>query len=856
MPSAHSNPHSQKQAPSFEKEKSGSTASSSIPTGPRANRASSRGTRGTAWRGAAVSPFNPRFPTTNGIIPAKRDRLGDIKVPLGPKLVLQDHANLIKGKPQPPSMSERPLRSSEQRPYPAHVTAVSRTDDEMVKTEHTSSGASLTPVTVMNKMQDVIMEDAEAVQETQIAPTTDSKPGSPPPPRIADHDEHLEDQDFKDAINIINREIANLEKQQASIDAELIRRQQVACVLEDLLLSSRNAYDAAQPEEHVYHEMGNDPGEQVQALQSPPPPADAIMSDAGALDISPRFPATPQRPLRPPYTLEVKSIVRRRTPPVADLPFRRHDSSRRDDSELLKEQEDEFMTKQEAILDALRETQADQEDALEDYAEWYREAYKKWRLSVIRKEEEEKEQQRMDEIEQEALASAHPVTTPGRRRTTAFGTDLDIEMVLKQSAAEAEEDSANPDYEREALIPDMLTPMERQEQAVPDYKNIVRAEDVWSKFGFWVPSDKFTEEEHEILVQYLESNAPTVKGPETGRVKAFGLLAEQLQNKSYRDCIIHYYLSKKSFNWKQYSPLGREERDQAGKPKRGRGKPKPTSSSLVSNLAGKEEAAEDNGGGKGRARLQRKAAPQQFLTSAPMLPTPPPEKPTRARTTNTVKGQKGASATGTDGEKKQRKPRSTVPKDKQARKPRNQHTVPVNSMDGQLESFGPMPAPLVTTTWSPEEKRRRLEEAQLLASFAAPSVAQQVEIRSSDQRPLPGLPPSYQQASFAGDQTISRPSQERALTPKANLGSQSTKESPRAQGNSYWSKSEKNLFPELYRTFGSNWEAIAGCMEAKTPAMVSKYIQSHTLLSLSLADHPSRRLKIMRCGRLNGVLLI
>jgi hypothetical protein len=54
-----------------------------------------------------------------------------------------------------------------------------------------------------------------------------------------------------------------------------------------------------------------------------------------------------------------------------------------------------------------------------------------------------------------------------------------------------------------------------------------------------------------------------------------------------------------------------------------------------------------------------------------------------------------------------------------------------------------------------------------------------------------------------------------------------------AQASSYWSVSETTDFPNLLRSFGTDWQAIANYMKTKTTVMVSHLVNALTVMRLS-----------------------
>ena len=59
---------------------------------------------------------------------------------------------------------------------------------------------------------------------------------------------------------------------------------------------------------------------------------------------------------------------------------------------------------------------------------------------------------------------------------------------------------------------------------------------------------------------------------------------------------------------------------------------------------------------------------------------------------------------------------------------------------------------------------------------------------------------------------------------------------PQQQASSYWSVAESQDFPQLLRSFGTDWSAIAGHMQTKTPTMVRQPPTFHSSYFSSIAE--------------------
>ncbi|KAJ4353075.1 hypothetical protein N0V95_003670 [Ascochyta clinopodiicola] len=243
-----------------------------------------------------------------------------------------------------------------------------------------------------------------------------------------------------------------------------------------------------------------------------------------------------------------------------------------------------------------------EEDTLRQYAA----TYKQWRRS-IRQWDDEREQD-----DQERQPSAEPslkATTPdvqssavgplldvpgptGRRsHASRWATELDLEAVIKESLKTAEEErmgkqDSEPkrsmaDPEKEADLPLELSEAEAQRRNFVD-TNFQRepGQGIFA-FHYEPPEDDFTLDEHRVMVaNYRDQYA-----------KKWGRLAEILYKecgteRTYKDCINHYYATKWAREYKG-KVRGRRggARKRGGGTARGRG--------AIVNMERSEAAGED-----------------------------------------------------------------------------------------------------------------------------------------------------------------------------------------------------------------------------------------------------------------------
>lgn len=135
----------------------------------------------------------------------------------------------------------------------------------------------------------------------------------------------------------------------------------------------------------------------------------------------------------------------------------------------------------------------------------------------------------------------------------------------------------------EAIVPDMiLSKTERDKTRYKDYNNMIRDKStIVDRFRLQEPPDDWTEEEQKLFIErYVETP------------KQWGQIAKGIPNRDFRDCILHYYRTKKEANYK--AQVGRSKRSskRGGKGK-GRGRA-PRTNALTAELARKDDEDADS----------------------------------------------------------------------------------------------------------------------------------------------------------------------------------------------------------------------------------------------------------------------
>jgi serine/arginine repetitive matrix protein 2 len=433
---------------------------------------------------------------------------------------------------------------------------------------------------------------------------------------------------------------------------------------------------------------------------------------------------------------------------------------------------------------------------LQQYAERYRE----WRQNVrpLDAERDLEDQERQPSAEPSLKATTPDVSTAGmpglldaplavfgrRNHASRWATELDYQETIQASLKMAEEERmgkketeprrAMADPEKEADLPLELIEGEAQRRRYIDTNFQREPGQGLFVFHYEPPEDDFTEEEHRVMVyNYKDQYA-----------KKWGKLAEILYKevgteRTYKDCINHYYATK----W---------DREYKGKVRRkpgGKKQPKaiPRSRGAIANMDRSEvpgdEALPLALTETGRPR--RSAAPTfggmetEFDQSAG-VPTPG-----RAR-----------RQTDADGTQEKAVRRGKIAKEKGSRKAKNPPlaAAPAGS-PGKLDRKEKGPG--VKT--EDEFTKRPLGEVSMPFQMPTPtpvhaSLLEEPSMLTSE--PLTGMP---------SHGTMDRPR---------------TQPSARPGPSSYWSVSELQDFDKNVEHFGTDWVAFANHMGTKTHIMI------------------------------------
>nr|AYN62238.1 transcriptional regulator POX01907 [Penicillium oxalicum] len=426
----------------------------------------------------------------------------------------------------------------------------------------------------------------------------------------------------------------------------------------------------------------------------------------------------------------------------------------------------------------------------------YMSHYKRWRLEVW---ELDRLKEKKPMTPGPVSPPAPPVPTPpaavsesreGRRYKG--NSELDFLNALKASEISAQEElerrrtrmaTARPDLAREAIIPDMLEPRQVKAGIFKDVNNTVDPSDAMEVFGFLPPPNDFTPEEHQLFTDAFMAYP-----------KKWGKIAESLPGRDFRQCIIHYYLTKEEIKYK--AKLNKRWS------RRGRGKARssrPKSNALIADLGvvkpdfdGEEEQpppVTDTG------RPRRAAAPtfgDSNDSEGAVAGSRRGQSVKDGELTEKPAVRRGGRATGT---RTQRRGAKVVQQD-----PKSQPSTP----QGSNTPVPPAPKiesgidALVEVALPPEKE---LVEKEPLPSASRPKAGRG---RAKD-----GI---YVFESTETDPTTATPKPS-----ESGYGS--------LQPTSYWSVPEQRDFPRLLAHFGRDFEGISSFMKTKTTVMVKNYYQ-------------------------------
>ncbi|KAL9082007.1 MAG: hypothetical protein Q9159_006803 [Coniocarpon cinnabarinum] len=489
------------------------------------------------------------------------------------------------------------------------------------------------------------------------------------------------------------------------------------------------------------------------------------------------------------------------SPEVQSLPFLNHaPPTPLSDIDVMKENQKRHETLESTLHLELRrrheDARASDDELRVEYENYYRAWRKQWRVSDMQhkiRDDTERHEQTDAAGPQSATEVSPPLPTPGEsRRRGLHATDYELEKVLEMSKLEAEQAAkeqqerdavnAKPNWDVEAVIPALRQSEDIAVGRFADMSCFRNPREMVKAWELDPETDNFTKEEHDTMLTNFKDFP-----------KKFGKIAEGLEGRTYKDCINHYYATK----WNsQYKP----PKDKRRKPKTPRVKSgpnaRPRANNLISNL--NEDAKPDLYDGDEAAaplnaytdsgRPKRAAAPT-FKDKEGQIEPLSLNTPAKKNGKVELNGERA-------GEKSGRK-RAATTKEPRARKQRG----PLVRRDSRS------PEKMDAEPPGAERSQPTARDLEVANSLAALGGSQSSLLQRPSNAPAFSVEPSQSRTPMG---------------PEA--GKIQTVRSGNATGtSSYWSVQEVDIFPSLVEKHGTDWYAIAEQMGSKSHTMVKNY---------------------------------
>ena len=778
-----------------------------IPTGPRAERAPpptrqaappiARGPsiRGPSMiprtgRGGAWSWVNPDFPkhTPRGpsqpsimnVVPTKRDSIGEDRSRAGPPSAESAESAVAKWRrANAPSGTTTNQHGSKDmapsQPSPGIMHRIPTKLETAIKNEQANDDKSKDSASNADGDKEDESSDEAAGEDNQM---------------------DLDEEDFAEAEKKFDREMQALEAKRPPTPRS---HPQLLVLLDEL-----DALATALEEKTKANQMDGNVHSAPVSMGLPSPK----VGDAEEYDYKPEQSISP-----------VPIKARPQTPPIEGLPFL-NNGPPTPFSEIDDLQED--LVHQGEVEDVLVERLMKQRDLFfaeeksikADFASLYR----PWRMTIEDFEDERKTENALADSSatDESPATVQAPSVVGRRGRVI--SDLGFTEALRMSQNTFEEEKARREREalvylpaktfnpeREAVVPDMLDEFEAQDYLYTDINNKIKTESALELLCFVPQQDDFTSAEKEtFLYNYLLYP------------KRFGLIAEALEGRDFRDCVQHYYLTKHLVKYKDQEAAFLKTKKGRKMASQMRSQIRPRASGLMSTFDGNGDYEAQNIALTEKGRPKRAAAP----TFGDVVEA---ETNTPAVTSTPVRRGAAASKDSISGPVSSEKPatrRTRAPtKEKPGRKPKAQllATTPAPSPQKPVPENvrGVSKEPVVTES-SP--RIDELDGAQVLAGLSS---GHPFPMQIYPQ-PTPEVWPTSRPSTSNLDhipQYVPQVAQEQPHPPQQRA-------TTTPQTSSYWSVPERQDFHNLVRHFGTNWQAIASTMKTKTHTMVNSSLFS------------------------------
>ena len=763
-----------------------------IPTGPRAERAPpsirqapppiARGQqikgpsmmRGGAWSWVNPdlpkhTPRGPSQPSIMNVVPKKRDSIGEDKSKSSLPTAESAESAIAKWRranaPASIAASQHVPKEGPSQPSPGIMHRVPTTRDA-IKEEQTDTDESRDQATGPDGDKEDEESDEAAADDTQM---------------------DLDEEDFVEAERKYDRDMQALQARRPPTPRS---HPQLLELLDEL-----DALGSALEERKKTAPAGEDICGPSTSIGLPSPK----VGDAEEVDYKRKS------SFSPPPTKE-----RPQTPPIDSLPFL-NNGPPTPFSEIEDLQEDKGQ--QDLVEEVLFERLTRQRNLLlsedDQIKEVFSRVYKLWRTSIEDFEEERRAEETLVDpsgADDMLLATSTP-SVVGRRGRVISELAMDEVLKISQETAAKEERARRereaPIYlppetfnsEREAVVPDMLDKFEAQTCMFADTNNLIDPELTLDLLCFVPTPDDFTSAEREtFLVNYLLCP------------KRFGTIADALEGRDFRDCVQHYYLTKRLVKYKDQEAAFSKTRK--GRKMQMRGQIRPRASGLMSTFDGMMDIEAQNIALTEKGRPRRAAAPTfgDVVENETATPAATPARRGAASNKDNPAGALSSEKPPT------RRPRGPT-KEKPGRKPKAQLLAAAPGPSPQKSvpeiARGVSKEPVIPDS---EPRIDELDGAHVLAglSTSEPYHAHMYH-RQPPPEPWPTRPPPTSMEQIP--QHVPHIPQEQPHPPQQ-------KAAAAPQTSSYWSVPEQQDFYNLVRHFGTDWPAIASTMKTKTHIMV------------------------------------
>jgi serine/arginine repetitive matrix protein 2 len=446
------------------------------------------------------------------------------------------------------------------------------------------------------------------------------------------------------------------------------------------------------------------------------------------------------------------------------------------------------------LLNVMNDAERKRQVQLQDV---FSQEYRAWRhritdFEMVQRGPETQPVEKQIEVEMpDAPPDPNPaISTPTQAgRQHKFGSQFDLERALEESLKEEERrkekaDKENKDKEapseREAIIPDQLSPAEVALRKFCDVSLLRKAADALRVFEFAPPEDTLTEEQDRKLRQLYDKD-----------VKAWHKLADAVGSTT-KACINHYYATK----WDNPYKSARKKKRKAEK--------------KVANRMRVDldpEPVDTNMGVTETGRPRRAAAPTQFIHAGKQNGGDGEGQAAAAA----AAGKKTA-ANVANGEEKTTKRKA---KEKPARKTRA--TLGARSAQKAKDKKSMAPPDPDDSSWAGKRESIPPEERQ------AELLGQPQYLPQYSSQQLPPLQHGSPQGPQHQQAFMSKPEGAPALETRPRGQSQSQ----RPGASSYWSVVEESTFKACLEWYGKDFNAIATHMGKKTAVMVSNWKRTY-----------------------------